>query len=90
MLLIGIDDFGTNGIEPNIDGKAEVKSHQMQSANQSVNSKVTQMVHDLREQVLPQRFEDLRQKMVQVARAAPSCHQPQQAVRSTGIIRTVV
>ncbi|KAJ1348924.1 hypothetical protein KIN20_004333 [Parelaphostrongylus tenuis] len=50
--------------------------------------KVTQMVHDFREQVVPQRFEDLRQKMVQVARSAHSCHQPQQAVRSTGIIRT--
>ncbi|KAJ1359420.1 hypothetical protein KIN20_018145 [Parelaphostrongylus tenuis] len=46
---------------------------------------VTQMVHDLREQVVPQRPENLR-----LARAAPSCHQPQQAVRSTGIIRTVV
>ncbi|KAJ1360684.1 hypothetical protein KIN20_019713 [Parelaphostrongylus tenuis] len=52
--------------------------------------RVTQMVHDLREQMVPQRFEDLRQKMVQVVRAAPSCHQPQQAARSTGIIRTVV
>ncbi|KAJ1346115.1 hypothetical protein KIN20_000815 [Parelaphostrongylus tenuis] len=40
------------------------------------------MVHDLREQVVQQKFEDLRQKMVQVARAAPSYHQPQQAVRS--------
>ncbi|KAJ1357245.1 hypothetical protein KIN20_015347 [Parelaphostrongylus tenuis] len=33
---------------------------------------VTQMVHDLREQVVPQRFEDLRQKMVQVARRHPA------------------
>ncbi|KAJ1353053.1 hypothetical protein KIN20_009599 [Parelaphostrongylus tenuis] len=41
---------------------------------------VTQMVHDLKEQVVSQRFEDLRQKMVKVAWAAPSCHQPQQAV----------
>ncbi|KAJ1370262.1 hypothetical protein KIN20_031952 [Parelaphostrongylus tenuis] len=48
------------------------------------DSRVTQMVHDLGEQVVPQRFEDLRQKMVQVARAAPSCHQTQQAVRSQG------
>ncbi|KAJ1363219.1 hypothetical protein KIN20_023038 [Parelaphostrongylus tenuis] len=55
-----------------------------------LNEAVTQMVHYPREQVVPQRFEDLRQIMVQVARAALSCHQPQQAVRSTGIIRTVV
>ncbi|KAJ1362602.1 hypothetical protein KIN20_022213 [Parelaphostrongylus tenuis] len=48
------------------------------------------MAHDLREQAVSQRFEDLRQIMVQVARAAPSCHQPQEAVRSPGIIRTVV
>ncbi|KAJ1353879.1 hypothetical protein KIN20_010648 [Parelaphostrongylus tenuis] len=39
------------------------------------------MVHDSREQVVSQRFEDLRQKMVQEARAVPNCHQPQKAVR---------
>ncbi|KAJ1371992.1 hypothetical protein KIN20_034044 [Parelaphostrongylus tenuis] len=48
------------------------------------------MVHDLIEQVVSQWFEDLGQKMVQVARAAPSYHQPQQSVRSRGIVRTVV
>ncbi|KAJ1354565.1 hypothetical protein KIN20_011547 [Parelaphostrongylus tenuis] len=47
----------------------------------------TQMVHDSGEQVVSQRFEDLRQKMVNVARAALSCPQPQ-SVRSQGIIRT--
>ncbi|KAJ1368727.1 hypothetical protein KIN20_029987, partial [Parelaphostrongylus tenuis] len=55
---------------------------------------VTQMVHDLREQKVPQRFEDVRQKMVQVAKAAPSCHQPQQfdrrasSERSSDLTRT--
>ncbi|KAJ1355875.1 hypothetical protein KIN20_013439 [Parelaphostrongylus tenuis] len=49
-----------------------------------------QKVHDLREQTASQRFADLRQKMVQVTRAAPSCHHPRQSVRSSHIIRTVV
>ncbi|KAJ1356123.1 hypothetical protein KIN20_013773 [Parelaphostrongylus tenuis] len=62
----------------------------MDTPNMSSDQNVTHMVHDLREQVLPQRFEDLRQKMVQVAERHPAGHQPQQAVRSTGIIRTVV
>ncbi|KAJ1359024.1 hypothetical protein KIN20_017635 [Parelaphostrongylus tenuis] len=57
---------------------------------QIAKTHVTQVVHNLRKQVVPLRFEDLRQKIVQVARAAFSCHQPQQAVRSTSIIRTVV
>ncbi|KAJ1363991.1 hypothetical protein KIN20_023972 [Parelaphostrongylus tenuis] len=48
-----------------------------------------QMVHDLREQMASQTFEERRQKMVQVARAAPGCRQPQQSVRSPYIIRTV-
>ncbi|KAJ1364098.1 hypothetical protein KIN20_024106 [Parelaphostrongylus tenuis] len=34
--------------------------------------RVTQMIHDLREQVVSQRFEERVQKMVQVAWAAPS------------------
>ncbi|KAJ1371484.1 hypothetical protein KIN20_033446 [Parelaphostrongylus tenuis] len=46
---------------------------------------VTQMVHNLRAQVLPQRFEDLRHKVVQMARAAPSCHQPQQLFGTTAL-----
>ncbi|KAJ1366209.1 hypothetical protein KIN20_026809 [Parelaphostrongylus tenuis] len=57
---------------------------------QSLIKKTTQMVHDLREQTASQRFEDLGQKMLQVARAAPGCRQPQQPVRSRSVIRTVV
>ncbi|KAJ1370626.1 hypothetical protein KIN20_032396 [Parelaphostrongylus tenuis] len=50
----------------------------------------TQMVHGFREQMASQRFEDLGEKIVQVARAASSCRQPQQSVRSPDVIRAVV
>ncbi|KAJ1356607.1 hypothetical protein KIN20_014338 [Parelaphostrongylus tenuis] len=37
-----------------------------------VQFQVTQMVHDLREEVVSQRFKDLRQKMVQVGGRHPA------------------
>ncbi|KAJ1352428.1 hypothetical protein KIN20_008758 [Parelaphostrongylus tenuis] len=53
--------------------------------------RTTQTVHDLGEQVVSQRFEGLRQKMVQVAKAASSStvssitgHHPNGHVTSSG------
>ncbi|KAJ1354775.1 hypothetical protein KIN20_011811 [Parelaphostrongylus tenuis] len=49
-----------------------------------------QMVDDSRKQMVWQKFEDLGQKMVPMARAAISYRQPQQPVLSPDIIRAVV
>ncbi|KAJ1349377.1 hypothetical protein KIN20_004935 [Parelaphostrongylus tenuis] len=61
-----------------------------QTTSNLENHPATQMVRDLREQMASQRFEDLKQKVIQVERAAPSCHQPQQSLRSRRHIRRVV